>query len=81
MTSNSSWQGAVPGLADWRLSAILPIVPLSLGVAIVIGFMLHVLAVPRVDSREPPLLKSRIPVIGHIIGLIRYQAEYHIMLR
>jgi hypothetical protein len=29
------------------------------------------------DSREPPALRSRIPLIGHLIGLIRF-GPYHL---
>jgi hypothetical protein len=28
------------------------------------------------DTREPPLIKSRIPYIGHLIGLFRHGAKY-----
>lgn len=36
---------------------------------------------PRVDPREPPLVKPRVPLIGHIIGMMRQQAQYHITLQ
>jgi hypothetical protein len=32
------------------------------------------------DPREPPVFKSRIPYIGHLLGMIIYQAEYLTML-
>jgi hypothetical protein len=35
----------------------------------------------RLDPREPPLLKPRIPIFGHLIGLARYQTQYHYQLR
>lgn len=28
------------------------------------------------DSKEPPYVYSRVPFIGHIIGMIRYGAKY-----
>jgi hypothetical protein len=31
---------------------------------------------PKQAASEPPLLKPSIPVIGHIIGLMRWKAEY-----
>lgn len=31
---------------------------------------------PRMDPQEPPLVRPTIPVIGHLIGMIRHQAEY-----
>jgi hypothetical protein len=27
--------------------------------------------------QEPPLLKPKIPIIGHLIGLLRYRMEYY----
>lgn len=38
--------------------------------------LLHKLFSPHNDSREPPLLKPRIPVLGHLIGLLRHQGGY-----
>ncbi|KAL1297659.1 hypothetical protein AAFC00_006214 [Neodothiora populina] len=31
---------------------------------------------PKHDAREPPLLPTKLPVIGHVIGLIRYGFPY-----
>lgn len=47
----------------------------------IILFVLTRLISPTLDPKEPPLLKSRIPVIGHIIGIIRLQTSYHKFLR
>lgn len=33
------------------------------------------------DPREPPPIKSTIPVVGHIIGTFRYKMKYFEMLR
>ncbi len=33
------------------------------------------------DSQEPPIALSKIPFIGHILGIIRYQIGYFEMLR
>ncbi|KAF7555723.1 hypothetical protein G7Z17_g1957 [Cylindrodendrum hubeiense] len=38
--------------------------------------VLHKLFSPSTDDREPPLLKPSIPVIGHLIGLIKHQGGY-----
>jgi hypothetical protein len=43
-----------------------------LAVAALVG---HVLS-PNVDGREPPVLKPRIPIIGHLISMIRDQAHF-----
>ncbi|KAK5664333.1 hypothetical protein OQA88_554 [Cercophora sp. LCS_1] len=36
---------------------------------------------PSIDSREPPLQRSTIPFIGHIVGLIRESASYFTRLQ
>lgn len=33
------------------------------------------------ENREPPVLASRIPFIGHLIGMLRWQVGYMQMLR
>jgi hypothetical protein len=33
------------------------------------------------DNREPPVLKSKVPFIGHLIGMLRWQVGYMQMLR
>lgn len=33
------------------------------------------------DSREPPLVKSTIPFIGHVIGLLRRRFGYYTFLQ
>jgi hypothetical protein len=40
-------------------------------------FLFTALSTPRLDPREPPILKPTIPFIGHIIGMIRHQAIHH----
>ncbi|KAK4201355.1 putative cytochrome P450 E-class, group IV [Triangularia verruculosa] len=64
---------------DW-LSSNPPVVT---GIAaVLLAILINTLTTPRqVDPREPPLLKPTIPFIGHIIGLIRHQAEYHRILQ
>ena len=42
---------------------------------------LHFLCTPIHDPREPPLVTSRIPFIGHILGLLRYGTRYYQMTR
>jgi len=44
-------------------------------------FVLTRLISPTLDPKEPPLLKSKIPIVGHIIGIIRLQTSYHKFLR
>ncbi|KAK0705324.1 cytochrome P450 [Lasiosphaeris hirsuta] len=33
---------------------------------------------PSVDSREPPVMKPTIPIIGHIINMLTQQGEFHV---
>lgn len=52
---------------------------IGLGV-ILIAIVLRKLSFPSLDEREPRLLQPRIPVIGHLIGLLKYQNTYMKML-
>lgn len=36
---------------------------------------------PRMDPREPPLLRPAIPIVGHLIGIMKKQMEYYAILR
>jgi hypothetical protein len=33
------------------------------------------------DPREPPEVRSRIPFVGHLLGMLWYKAEYVTVLR
>jgi hypothetical protein len=35
----------------------------------------------RDDPREPPRLRPKVPLIGHVLGLIRSGPSYHSQLR
>ncbi len=35
----------------------------------------------KMDPREPPLVRSTIPYIGHLLGMLRHQFSYLIILR
>lgn len=39
-------------------------------------YLLNYFYVPKHSPNEPPLLPSRIPYIGHILGLLRYGTRY-----
>ncbi|KAK1982475.1 cytochrome P450 [Colletotrichum cereale] len=47
-------------------------------VAILLAFamLLHRYSSPKIDEREPPPMKPRIPVIGHLLGMIWHQSGY-----
>jgi hypothetical protein len=48
---------------------------LAAGIAALV--FLNYVFTPRMDPNEPPLIKPRIPIIGHIIGVITQQSGYH----
>jgi hypothetical protein len=48
---------------------------------IVLALLLPWLWTPKLDPREPQLVKPTIPLLGHIIGLIQHQAKYHLILQ
>jgi hypothetical protein len=53
-------------------------------VALTIALLTTILtrfSTPKLDPREPPLAKSTIPFIGHIIGIIQHQSNYHKVLK
>ncbi|KAF4466265.1 7-alpha-hydroxycholest-4-en-3-one 12-alpha-hydroxylase [Fusarium albosuccineum] len=39
--------------------------------------LLNRLLTPRLDPLEPPAVKPTVPLIGHIVGIIRHQSDYH----
>lgn len=47
---------------------------LLLGAVAALGYMVYQKS--RRDPREPPLVSSRIPVIGHLLGQVMYGNEY-----
>jgi hypothetical protein len=44
-----------------------------LGVLLIIRQRLAI----QLDPQEPPILKPKIPYIGHIIGLLQYNSGYY----
>ncbi|KAM5357481.1 hypothetical protein ACJZ2D_016220 [Fusarium nematophilum] len=67
-------QGVLAFLADdFKQSMSIYLTFLALFVSAV---LLHKLSSVTTDGREPPVLKPRIPIIGHLIGLIRHQGGY-----
>lgn len=54
---------------------------LYLAVLVVVLHFLGKVISPKVDQHEPPILKPRLPLIGHILGLMKYEANYFSVLR
>ncbi|KAK3317286.1 cytochrome P450 [Cercophora scortea] len=60
----------------WLQSIFSPFQFLVLSVVVLLGYFLLTLSPPH-DSAEPPLVKPKIPVLGHLIGLARSQVSYY----
>jgi hypothetical protein len=65
-------------LQSWFSSLSLPHVLLS---SVLIVFSVWILSRNKVDPREPPEIKPAIPVVGHIINLVRNGLSYYTKLR
>ncbi|KAK1752886.1 cytochrome P450 [Echria macrotheca] len=61
----------LPGLDALNSSTVVAAISMVL-----LGLLLQTALAPRIDAQEPPLLKPRIPLVGHIIGFFRHQADY-----
>ena len=48
--------------------------------AVSFWFFIRFLAIKQ-DPREPPLVPSKIPLFGHLIGLVQRKNEYYVDLR
>ncbi|KAF5634209.1 cytochrome P450 monooxygenase 8B1 [Fusarium sp. NRRL 52700] len=68
-------QSLLTSLVDYR-SANVTILSTAVLAVIVAFALLNRLLTPRIDPREPPVVKPSIPWVGHIIGIIRHQADY-----
>lgn len=58
----------VGGVGSYGLYILLALTAL----AVLVRKALHI----PMDPREPPLIRPKIPLIGHIIGMMRYQTAY-----
>lgn len=58
----------------------LPAILLSIAVLATI-YALDRRYVPKHEASEPPIVRSFIPYIGHILGLIRHGISYYQLLR
>ena len=53
----------------------------SAGALLALAFAVDFYFSLRDDPREPPRLRPKIPLIGHLIGLIRYGTVYYSVTR
>ena len=55
------------------ITVLLLVVIVSVSFAYLLG--------PKYDPREPPVVSSLVPYVGHILGLLRYGLRYFEILR
>lgn len=68
-------QDLVANVRDGNFSSSTVLYTAVLAAAVALSLLNRLLS-PRIDPREPPVVKPTIPWIGHIIGVIRHQADY-----
>ncbi|KAK5062928.1 hypothetical protein LTR84_005004 [Exophiala bonariae] len=49
---------------------------LVLTTALFLGVLAKVVSSARVDDREPPVVPSSVPFVGHVVGILRHGASY-----
>ena len=58
----------------YELNPVLLIVKLS--VYLIVIYIISRLVEPITSEQEPPLVRARIPLFGHILGLLRHGNAY-----
>lgn len=58
-----------------------PTVLILLAIAAGLYFVLEHFIGVKIDQKEPPLISSTIPYVGHLIGIIRYGTKYYAKMR
>lgn len=53
----------------------------TIAVAVVLLSLLYRFSSPQMDPREPPAVKPVIPLVGHIVGLVRHGVDFFEVLR
>lgn len=48
----------------------------GLALAVLVGVLLSKFFSLKMDPREPPLVPSKVPLIGHIIGMVQEGPQY-----
>lgn len=66
------------GLADQLAGMTYPAL-ITFAIALISFIVVH--SIEDVESGEPPVLQARIPLIGHMIGLLSHHNNYFTMLR
>ncbi|TIC89847.1 25-hydroxycholesterol 7-alpha-hydroxylase [Colletotrichum higginsianum] len=48
----------------------------TVAVVLALAIFIHRFSSPQLDKREPPPMKPKIPIVGHLVGMIRHQSRY-----
>lgn len=73
-------QGIIADLFGQSSNTTLTILATIIASAFLLPILNKILT-PNMDPNEPPLIKPKVPLIGHIIGIIQHQSGYHKMIR
>jgi hypothetical protein len=75
--SSKIWLDGVAGsLGQIRVANLTSAQCVGITTVVVIVSLLFRFASPQIDPREPPAIKPGIPIVGHIVGLIRHGVDY-----
>ncbi len=71
-------QGIHAGIVEAARAGFNHSTPLNITIAVFLGLalLLHRMFSVHLDPREPPMLKPRVPVIGHLVGLLWNRIDY-----
>ena len=64
---------------DSPLWIVAPFTPLA--IIAVVAFVSLGRFAPRYDPREPHVLPQKVPLLGHVFGLLQYGLKYYTMMR
>lgn len=62
-----------------RLVDLAALTPATAAVAVacvLLAILIKAAYFPSLDPREPPLVRSTVPFIGHILGMVQHQSDY-----
>ncbi|KAJ4415811.1 hypothetical protein N0V85_002547 [Neurospora sp. IMI 360204] len=72
-TGIAAIKGLIPMI--WVQSKTSPVQFLVSGIVILLSYLLLTISPPH-DPAEPPVIKPKFPVIGHLFGLLHHQVNY-----
>ena len=64
---------------DSPLWIVAPVTPLA--IIAVVAFVSLGRFAPQYDPREPHVLPQKVPLLGHVFGLLQYGLQYYTMMR